>query len=69
MSMEMTCLDFQLSTDNQNDRQLPLDFQKFFRNLVYISFGVCEFIGIVRFYVRPITRLWQPFLLYRITRP
>ena len=41
MSMEITWLDFQLSTDNQNGRHLATNFfQLFFldfpRNLVYI---------------------------------
>ena len=41
MSMEMTWLDFQLSTDNQNDRHLAIKifiFSDFPRNLVYIGF-------------------------------
>ena len=46
MSMEMTWLDFQLSTDNQNGRHLTIKFlfsTEFFfldfpRNLVYIGF-------------------------------
>ena len=40
MSMEMTWLEFQLSTDNQNGRHLATIFFNFFlefpRNLVYI---------------------------------
>ena len=68
MSMEMTWLDFQLSTDNQNGRHLAIKiffdffFSDFPRNLVYIDFRVrvCESIGIVRFLVRLKTRLWRP---------
>ena len=41
MSMEMTWLEFQLSTDNQNGRHLAINFfftffSEFPRNLVYI---------------------------------
>ena len=43
MSMEMTWLDFQLSTDNQNGRHLAIIiifffFSDFPQNLVYIGF-------------------------------
>ena len=44
MSMEMTWLDFQLSTENQNGRHLAIEFffliliSDFPRNLVYIGF-------------------------------
>ena len=43
MSMEMTWLDFQLSTENQNGRHLAINFffyffSDFLRNLVCIGF-------------------------------
>ena len=67
MSMEMTQLDFQLSTENQNGRHLAIRiifFQFFFldfpRNLVYIGFRGLRVYGIVCFSVRLKTRLWRP---------
>ena len=55
ISIQMTRLDFQLSTDNQNGRHLAIQFFFFFRfpqNLVYIGFQGLRVIGIVRVRVR-----------------
>ena len=65
MSMEMTRLYFQIPTDKQNGRhlatifffRLKFFFQNFLETWYIYYFGVCESIGIVRFHVRPKTRL------------
>ena len=52
MSMDMTWLDFQLSTNNQNDHQLAINFLFIWKLTYLYVFGVCESIGIIRFHVR-----------------